>query len=123
MKTPSDQPATKGVSLEVSENGPPLKVLLALHRSQYRLTGIKFAGKYFVDKTLGMGASGSCYIFELFSNFINWILIRVTGYDSLDHYLDPSHPDVPTLYADKHFKETCERNIYHVSLLEGDATE
>ena len=43
--------------------------LLALAKSQYRLTGIYFAGKFWVDKTLVMGASSSCFLFEIFSNF------------------------------------------------------
>ncbi len=83
--------------------------LLPLHKSMYRLTGIYFAKKWFIDKTLVMGASSSCYLFELFSTFLNWVMVKVTKNDGLWHYLDdylggdPPHPQVPPLLAQEHF--------------------
>ncbi len=85
--------------------------LLPLHPSQYRLTGIYFAQKWWIDKTLVMGASSSCYLFELFSTFVNWVMVKVTGNPGLWHYLDdylgadPPHPVIPSQTADIHFTQ------------------
>ncbi len=74
--------------------------LLPLKKSQYRLTGIFFGNHWFIDKTLVMGASSSCFLFESFSNFLNWIIIEITGDPDLYHFLDdyigldePSEPN------------------------------
>ena len=48
--------------------------IIPLHPSQYNLTGFSFGGKYFYDRTLPMGCSSSCRIFEAFSTSLQWIV-------------------------------------------------
>ena len=35
-----------------------------------------------------MGCALSCKVFEEFASFLNWLTIKQSGFDSVDHYLD-----------------------------------
>ena len=48
--------------------------LIPVHPSQHHLLGFSFAGQYYFDKMLPMGAATSCSIFETISDAIQWIL-------------------------------------------------
>ena len=48
--------------------------LVPVHSSQHHLLGFSFAGNYYYDKMLPMGAATSCSIFETISDAIQWIL-------------------------------------------------
>ena len=62
--------------------------LLPVHPSDFNLLGIKFRGKYYVDKALPMGASCSPAFFEMFSSFLDWVVRQEVGSDKVIHYMD-----------------------------------
>ncbi|VDH91303.1 Hypothetical predicted protein [Mytilus galloprovincialis] len=62
--------------------------LLIVNPADFDLMGIKFNGYYFVDKALAMGCSLSCKLFNTFANFLQWVVERQSGLNSIDHYLD-----------------------------------
>ena len=47
--------------------------IVPLNPDQYKLMGIKFNGKWYVDLCLAMGASSSCKIFEEISSAMEWV--------------------------------------------------
>ena len=48
--------------------------LIPVHPEDYHLLGFTWQGKYYYDRSLPMGASSSCFLFELFSSPLHWIL-------------------------------------------------
>jgi hypothetical protein len=62
--------------------------LLIVSPSDFDLVGIYFDGKFYIDKCLPMGCSLSCSLFEKFSSFLQWAVVRETGLSTIDHYLD-----------------------------------
>ena len=62
--------------------------LLPVHPDDFNLLGIKFNDKFYVDKALPMGASCSPAYFELFSSFLEWVVIREAGSDMVVHFVD-----------------------------------
>lgn len=62
--------------------------LIPLHCSQYPLTGMKFEGKFWFDRTLPMGASSSCAIFESFSTALVFALEDRFGFNFVSHLID-----------------------------------
>ncbi|KAK6182693.1 hypothetical protein SNE40_010317 [Patella caerulea] len=62
--------------------------LLPVHPSDFNLLGFKLLGLYFVDKSLPMGCSYACALFEQFSSFLEWVVTHTTQRDSVVHYLD-----------------------------------
>ena len=62
--------------------------LLPIFPGDFELLGIKFNGKFFVDKSLPMGASCSPFYFETFSTFLEWAGKRESGSDNISHYVD-----------------------------------
>lgn len=62
--------------------------LLIVNPADFDLLGIKFDGKYYIDKCLAMGCSISCALFETFSPFLYWVVENKSGLSTLDHYLD-----------------------------------
>lgn len=62
--------------------------LLPMHPDDYVLLGMKFQNKYYIDKCLPMGCSISCSLFEKFSSFLEWLVIKESGHDTVEHYLD-----------------------------------
>ncbi|XP_073502613.1 uncharacterized protein [Phyllobates terribilis] len=62
--------------------------LLPLHVDCIHLLGCHLDGEFFVDMCLPMGCSISCFYFEMFSCYLEWLLKWETGLCSLMHYLD-----------------------------------
>lgn len=46
--------------------------LLRVHQADFDLLGFKFINKYYIDKSLPMGCSRSCRLFESYSTFLHW---------------------------------------------------
>lgn len=76
--------------------------LLIVNPSDFDLLGIKFNGKFYVDKCLPMGCAISCSLFEKFSTFLHWAVKSKSGFDTLDHYLDDF------IFAGEEATNTCE---------------
>ena len=62
--------------------------LLIVNPADFDLLGIKFDGKYYIDKCLPIGCSISCALFENCSTFLHWVAEIKAGLSTLDHYLD-----------------------------------
>ena len=62
--------------------------LLPLNVESLHLLGCFWEGSYFVDRCLPMGCSLSCAYFEMFSSFLEWVVVDVSGCSSVIHYLD-----------------------------------
>lgn len=62
--------------------------LLPVHPECYHLLGCQVDGQYFYDACLAMGCSISCYFFELFSSFLEWVIRYGTSSRFVIHYLD-----------------------------------
>lgn len=62
--------------------------LLPVHPECYHLLGCQVEGSYFYDACLPMGCSISCYFFELFSSFLEWVVRYETASRCIIHYLD-----------------------------------
>ncbi|XP_053388195.1 uncharacterized protein LOC128551371 [Mercenaria mercenaria] len=54
----------------------------------FDLLGIKSCEGYWVQKTLPQGASCSCFIFEKFSTFLQWLVSYEANCNNFDHLLD-----------------------------------
>lgn len=50
--------------------------------------GFYFDGGYYVDKCLPMGFTLSCFYFEAFATFLQWVVIQVFPTGGILHYLD-----------------------------------
>lgn len=61
--------------------------LIPLNPNQYHLLVYQWKNKYYHDKTLPMGASSSCQIFEAFSSALEYIAQKF-GIEYIVHYLD-----------------------------------
>ena len=62
--------------------------IIPLNADQYKHTGLKFNGKYYVDLCLPQGARSSCKIFETFSTAVEWIAKQKLGIKNILHILD-----------------------------------
>ncbi|CAJ0961225.1 unnamed protein product [Ranitomeya imitator] len=62
--------------------------LLPVHPDCHHLLGAKFEGLYYYDTCLPMGCSISCFYFELFSTFLEWVARKITRQTAITHYLD-----------------------------------
>lgn len=47
--------------------------LLPVHPDDFCLLGLKFEGKWYVDKSMPMGCSIVCATFETFNTFLEWV--------------------------------------------------
>ncbi|CAJ0954863.1 unnamed protein product [Ranitomeya imitator] len=54
----------------------------------YHLLGAMVDGCYYYNTCLPIGCSISCYYFEMFSTFLEWVVRRITRLPSITHYLD-----------------------------------
>ena len=52
------------------------------------MLGFYFNGRYYYDKTLPMGLSYSCNLFEKFSSALHWIAVHKLGIHDCIHILD-----------------------------------
>lgn len=62
--------------------------LLPIHPADFELLGIQLDGKFFIEKNLPFGLSSSCYLWETFARFIQYLVESRSGFNSIDHYLD-----------------------------------
>jgi len=62
--------------------------IVPIHPSSQYLLGFSFNGFYYYDKTLPMGLSYSCNLFEQFSSALHWIAIHKLGIHDCVHKLD-----------------------------------
>ena len=47
--------------------------IIPVYPSDYQLLGFQWKGNWYVDRSLPMGCSSSCRIFEEFSSSLEWI--------------------------------------------------
>ena len=62
--------------------------IIPIHPSDYHLLGFTWNDMFFFDRTLPMGCSSSCAIFEAFSTSLQWIAKNVLGASGVLHILD-----------------------------------
>ena len=62
--------------------------IVPVNPESYHLLGIKWNDQYFYDKTLAMGLSASCQIFERFSSALQWVSQYIGGVQHMLHILD-----------------------------------
>lgn len=62
--------------------------LLPVHPGDFDLLGFKIDHEYYIQKMLPMGCSISPKTFNEFSSFLHWLVEKISGMSSLDHYLD-----------------------------------
>ncbi|XP_069595134.1 uncharacterized protein [Ranitomeya imitator] len=62
--------------------------LLPVHPDCHHLLGAKFENLYYYDTCLPMGCSISCFYFELFSTFLEWVARKITRLTAITHYFD-----------------------------------
>ena len=86
--------------------------IIPIHPADYSLLGLKWENLYYLDRTLPMGLSSSCAIFEAVSTALEWISIHHLGAQSVLHILDDFLFIAPT-------KDQCTRDLSNfVSLCE-----
>jgi hypothetical protein len=62
--------------------------MVPIKSSQYRLLGFSWRGRYYYDKSLPMGCSSSCKIFETISTALQWIAVHKLGISHMVHIID-----------------------------------
>lgn len=62
--------------------------LLPIYPGDFDLLGFKLGPYFFIDKCLPMGYSESCSLFEKFSTFVQWVIMKESESKNIDHYLD-----------------------------------
>ena len=67
--------------------------LIPINPKDYELLGIHWDSKFYFDKTLPMGCSTSCAIFEALSSAIHWSLTQKIKDGQIVHIIDdpPNH--------------------------------
>lgn len=62
--------------------------LLPVAPSGFNSLGIYFENGYYVDKCLPMGFTLSCFYFESFASFLQWVVMQIFPTGGILHYLD-----------------------------------
>lgn len=62
--------------------------LIRVHPADFELLGLHMNGSFYIDKCLPFGCAISCKIFEMFSSFLEWLVIAKSGIETVHHYLD-----------------------------------
>ena len=62
--------------------------IIPIHPKDYSLLGIHWDGHYYFDRTLPMGLSSSCCLFEKLASALEWIAFRVLNVTAVIHVLD-----------------------------------
>lgn len=78
--------------------------IIPIHPADYSLLGMKWENLYYFDRTLPMGLSSSCSIFEAVSSALEWIAVHQLGASSVLHILDDFLFIAPT-------KDQCNRDL------------
>ena len=86
--------------------------IVPIHPADYSLLGMKWENLYYFDRTLPLGLSSSCSIFEAVSSALEWISVHQLRASSVLHILDDFLFIVPTT-------DQCNRDLANfVSLCE-----
>jgi hypothetical protein len=62
--------------------------IIPIHPDDHELFGFPLGDQYLFDKTLPMGLSFSCKLFETFSTAVHWIIDHKLGVSGCVHFLD-----------------------------------
>lgn len=62
--------------------------LLPIDPAGFNSLGFQFDNQFYFDRCLPMGFTLSCFYFEAFSSFLNWVIDRDIGGAGSMHYLD-----------------------------------
>lgn len=62
--------------------------LLPIHPSCFNSLGFQFQGQFYFDRCLPMGCSLSCFYFEEFATFLDWVVSCKSRSPFLIHYLN-----------------------------------
>lgn len=62
--------------------------IIPIHPTSYHLLGFSWNNQYYFDKSLAMGCSSSCNIFEKLSNAVQWIMLNKFKITHMSHILD-----------------------------------
>ena len=91
--------------------------IIPIHAADYPLLGIRWDNLYYFDRTLAMGLSSSCAIFESFSTALEWLSINHFGACTVLHIL------ANFLFIAK-TRDQCDRDLknfilmcYHIGVL------
>jgi hypothetical protein len=61
--------------------------IIPIHPDDHELLGFPLGDQYYFDKTLPMGLSFSCKLFETFSTAVHWIIDHKLGGSGCLHFL------------------------------------
>ena len=70
--------------------------IFPIHPKDYSLLGIHWEGRYYFDRTLPMGLSSFCYLFEKLASALEWIPLCVLNVTAVIHVLDDFFFVAPT---------------------------
>ena len=73
--------------------------IVPIHPADYSLLGMKWENLYYFDRTLPMGLSSSCSIFEAVSSALEWISVHQLRANSVLHILDDFLFITPTQFS------------------------
>ena len=62
--------------------------IIPIHPNDFALLGMKWQDSYYFDRSLPMGSSSSCAIFEAFSKALQWLAMTRLGASGVLHILD-----------------------------------
>lgn len=62
--------------------------VIPVHPDSFQLLRCLWLGQYFVDRCLPMGCAISCFLFETFSPFLEWVVQTEACIPSVLHCLD-----------------------------------
>ncbi|XP_033736378.1 uncharacterized protein LOC117324568 [Pecten maximus] len=80
--------------------------IVPIHPQDYDLLGFKVGNQFYYDRTLPMGLSYSCQLFEKFSTAIHWILENKFKIEGCVHILDDF------LFLGRPNTTECKRNLF-----------
>lgn len=79
--------------------------IIPIHPSDYHLLGFSWNNYFYYDRTLPMGASSSCQIFEMLSTALQWIMENKYSAGGMAHMLDDF------LFIGEPYSPSCGRNL------------
>ena len=80
--------------------------IIPVHPKDHPLLGMKWDSQYFFDRTLPMGCSSSCAIFEAFSSALEWLSKHLFHASGVVHILDDFLFIAPT-------REKCQDDLHN----------
>ena len=79
--------------------------IIPIHPDSYHLLGFQWKGQFYYDRSLPMGCSISCQVFERFSTALQWILQNKFDVKYMSHILDDF------IFIDMKAQKHCRRNL------------